>query len=951
MAHRIEVGIKGAAGLQRDAANLGITGVESIHVVDVYRLEGSLSDSDLDRIGRDLLADPITQSYVCNRSLVADEPGLHVVEVAYNPGVMDPVEQSTMKGIADLGIRTVTAVRTAKKYLVRGSLSRQELGMICDRLLANPVVQHIVGEGGEPAAPGSRFAFEPVTVDLLEASDEELMFTSARGQLSLNLEETQAIQSYFRQIGRNPTDVELEVIAQTWSEHCVHKTFKGLIDYDGTVIDNLLKATVMRVTRELNKSWCVSVFVDNAGVIEFDDDYDVCFKVETHNRPSALNPEGGAATGIGGVIRDPLGTGLGAQPMWNTDVFCVGPLELPHEELPAGVLHPKRILVGIHAGVRDYGNPMGLPTVNGAILVDKRYLGNPLVFCGNGGLIPKGKSRKGRVKPGDLVALVGGRTGRDGIHGATFSSAELDEKSQQVSGSAVQIGNPIQEKRVLDAQLQARDKGLYRAVTDYGAGGISCAVGEMGEHCGATVHLERVPLKYAGLSPREIAISESQERMGFGVPKETVAAFLDTFRREDVEATIIGEFTSTGRFRIEYQGQVVADLDMDFLFDGIPQLVRKAHWESPTFPEPDFPEPEDLGPALHAILRSWNVCSKEHFVRQYDHEVRGGSVLKPLVGTENDGPGDAAIVRLRLGSNKGVIIACGLNPKYGCIDPYWMAASAIDEALRQVVAVGGNLERVALLDNFCWGNTSKPDRLAGLVRASLACYDIAKVYETPFISGKDSLNNEFTYAGETIAIPGTLLISALAVMEDVTKAVSMDAKEAGNQIYVVGETFDELGGSHYYDLKSFVGNKVPKVAPAKGKALMERLSRATAQGLVRACHDLSEGGLGVAAAEMAFAGGLGLRLWLDQVPLGEPVSRGDAILFSESNTRFLVEVAPEHCEAFEKTLEGLPAARIGELTAEPAFEVFGAGRREGERVVSTDIYDLKASWQAPFKDW
>lgn len=951
MIHRIEVGIEGAAGLQRDAASLGISGVQSIDVVHVYRLEGDLSPSDLQRIGRELLADPITQRYVCDGSLVSEEPGLHVVEVAYNPGVMDPVEQSTVKGIADLGIHGVTAVHTAKKYLLRGSISPEEMDTICDRLLANSVIQHVVREGEQGALPEVEYVFTPMTIDLLEAVDDELMDLSQRGQLSLNLDEMKAIQAYFQSVGRNPTDVELEVIAQTWSEHCVHKTFRGLIDYNGIVVDNLLKSTIMRVTKELNKPWCVSVFVDNAGVIEFDDDYNVCFKVETHNRPSALNPEGGAATGIGGVIRDPLGTGLGAQPMWNTDVFCVGPLDLPHEELPAGVLHPKRILVGIHAGVRDYGNPMGLPTVNGAILVDKRYLGNPLVFCGNGGLVPKGKSLKGKVKPGDLAALVGGRTGRDGIHGATFSSAELHEKSQQVSGSAVQIGNPIQEKRVLDAQLQARDKGLYRAVTDYGAGGISCAVGEMGEHCGATVYLDRVSLKYQGLAPREIAISESQERMGFGVPKESAEAFLDVFQREDVEATYIGEFTSSRRFRMEYKGQLLCELDMDFLFEGIPQLVRKAAWELPRFPEPDFTEPEDLTPSLRAILQSWNVCSKEHFVRQYDHEVRGGSVLKPFVGVENDGPGDAAVIRPRLGSNKGVIVASGINPKYGAIDPYWMAASAIDEALRQVVAVGGNLERVALLDNFCWGNTSKPDRLGGLVRASMACYGIAKAYETPFISGKDSLNNEFAYRGETIAIPGTLLISALAVMEDVTKAVSMDVKEPGNQIYIVGETDDELGGSHYYELNGSVGNRVPQVDPVKGKALMDALSRATAKGLARSCHDCSEGGIGVAAAEMAFAGGLGMRLWLDQVPLGEAITRSDHVLFSESNTRFLVEVAPERCEEFERTMEGFAVARVGEVTVEQRFEVFGIANRAGQKIVSADINDLKASWQAPFKDW
>ena len=788
-------------------------------------------------------------------------------------------------------------------------------------------------------------------IPILEADDEELERISREGLLSLNLDEMRAIQAYFRKLGRNPTDVELETIAQTWSEHCVHKTFKGLIEYtdeNGTeLIDNLLKSTIMRATYEINKPWCVSVFVDNAGIIEFDENYNIAFKVETHNHPSAVEPYGGAGTGIGGVIRDPLGTGLGAKPILNTDVFCFGMPDYPYDQLPKGVLHPKRIFKGVVAGVRDYGNRMGIPTVNGAILFDNRYLCNPIVYCGNVGLIPKNRCSK-RVRPGDLIVVVGGRTGRDGIHGATFASLELDESSERL-GSVVQIGNPIVEKKLVDTLLQARDRGLYSAITDCGAGGFSSAIGEMGAETGALVHLEKVPLKYEGLAPWEIWLSESQERMVLAVPPENVEELLEIFASEDVEAAVIGEFTDTKRLVVMYEGEVVADLEMEFLHKGRPNVKKKAVWIRPTHPEPDFPQPEDLTPYLLKILSSPNVASKEWVIRQYDHEVQGGSVLKPLQGAENDGPGDAAVVAPVLGSKKGIAVANGINPKYGDIDTYWMAASAIDEALRNITAVGGSIERTALLDNFSWGNPDKPDRLGSLVRAAKACYDIAVAYGTPFISGKDSLYNEYKdrTTGEEVAIPPTLLISAICVIEDVTKVVSMDAKSPGDLIYVVGLTFDETGGSHYYYVMGYVGNKVPKVRPEIGKPVMLRLHEAIQEGLVRACHDCSEGGIGVAAAEMAFAGGYGMEIDLKGVPLGEEIKRDDFVLFSESNSRFIVEVAPENRQKFEEVLKDVPFGLIGRVREDTRFLVRG---RDGRILVDADIRELKRAWKSTF-DW
>jgi len=869
----------------------------------------------------------------------------HLVEVAYNPGVMDPVEESVRKGIRDLGITTVDAIRTAKKYLLWGDLSEEALQSICDKLLVNSVVQHIVARREAIALPSATYELALETIDLLSMTDEQ-MVTLSQDRFWLSLMEMRHIQEYFHKLGRNPTDVELETLAQTWSEHCIHKTFKSKITLGGKTIDNLMKSTIMRVTEELNKPWCLSVFRDNAGVIDFDGRYAICFKVETHNHPSAVEPYGGAATGIGGVIRDPLGTGLGAKPIMNTDVFCFGQPDLPHADLPRGVLHPRRIFKGVRAGVADYGNRMGIATSNGAILFDERYVGNPLVYCGTVGLMPKSMSQKGQQKPGDLVVLVGGRTGRDGIHGVTFASGELNKDSEDISSSSVQIGNPIMEKKTLDAILRARDQGLYCRITDCGGGGLSSAVGEMAEETGVRVNLEKVPLKYSGLSYTEIWVSESQERMLLAVPPDKIDRLVSLFQSEDVEITVIGEFTDNRRLQLYYDGNLVGDLDMEFLHHGLPQLEREAVWEPPQYPEPDFPQPPDLKDDLMKILGSWNVCSKEWVIRQYDHEVQGSSVLKPLVGINNDGPGDAAVIQPLPDSRKGIIVSNGINPKYGDIDTYWMAASAIDEALRQVIAVGGSLEEVALLDNFCWGNPEKPDRLGAMGRAAQACYDTAVVYGTPFISGKDSLYNEYETGKESICIPPTLLISAMAVMKDVNKAVSMDCKQAGNLIYIIGSTFNELGGSHYYDIHGYIGNNVPRVFPEKGKKLMDSLSAAMDKGLVRACHDCSEGGIGVAAVEMAFAGGLGMSINLDKVPLGETIERDDFILFSESNTRFLTEVAPVDRETFEKMMSGVDFAEIGQVTDGDRFEVYG---RNGNMVLNAALAELKEAWQKPLR--
>jgi len=944
---RIEIAAKEASydaagtAVKDGASDLGIRTIERVYAFQVYYLLGDLTPAEKRQIAESLLVDRVVQDYSIDQPL-RRVAAAWSVEITFNRGVTDMVAETARKGIVDLGITAVLEAKTARRYEFVASLSAEQKELIAQKLLMNRVVEHVLQPDGALFFEKPDTPFHLTRVPILDADDNRLKQISQSRDLFLNLEEMRTIQAHFRSLKREPTDIELEMLAQTWSEHCSHKTLTGRVEFDGQVIDNPLKQTIFRVTQELRRPWCVSVFKDNAGIIEFDDEYNVCFKVETHNHPSAMEPYGGANTGIGGVIRDPLGTGLGAKPVINTDVFCFGPVDWPHERLPKGVLHPKRVMQGVVAGVRDYGNRMGIPTSNGAIFFDERYLGNPLVYCGNVGIMPRGKCEK-EIVAGDHIVVVGGRTGRDGIHGATASSGELHHESEDTWSGAVQIGNPIVEKKLVDTLLQARDLGLYRAITDCGAGGLSSAIGELAKSTGAEIDLEKVPLKYHGLTYMEIWISEAQERMVIFVPPDRLNDALAVFAAEDVEATVIGRTTADKTITLKFHGQVVGQLDMEFLHDGMPQVVRQAVWQEPAVSERPFAQPQDLNPVLRAILAAPNVCSKEWVIRQYDHEVQAGSVLKPLVGVVNDGPGDACITRPRLDSHRALILANGLNPNFGLIDPYWMAASAIDEALRNIIAVGGSLDRTALLDNFCWGNTDKPDRLGGLLRAAQACYDLAKVFTTPFISGKDSLNNEYkTEDGQSIAIPPTLLISAICVMADCRKAVSMDLKRAGHRLYVIGITGKELGGSHYHQVLGQTGGRVPRVDAPRAKKIFDALAAAIDAGLVASCHDCSEGGLAVALAEMAFAGGLGARVNLASTPREDGVDRDDWALFSESNSRFVAEIAPDQEEAFTRMMKGLPVACLGEVTAAGRLVIHGLS---GKTVINEAIGTLKECWQ------
>jgi len=868
-------------------ADLALAGLDApaVRVHRVFFVEGL---RDPGRAMGELLVDPVMEEGRLGEPI--DGEGV-AVSVWKRPGVMDPVEASLLRALRTLGESPSRAV-TAATYWIESDAAPERILDAAGRSLANEVIEEL-GLGPVPAPrplPGAGKR-EPVpTIPLAGLSDDELRAISQRYVLALDVVEMRAIRARFRELGREPRLGELETLAQTWSEHCKHKTLAGPVDCGGKKYDNLLKETVFAATKKLDKDWCVSVFKDNAGIVRFDEEHDVCFKVETHNHPSAIEPYGGAGTGIGGVIRDILGTGLAARPVANTDVFCFGPLDT--EELPKGVLHPLRVMKGVVAGVRDYGNRMGIPTVNGAVCFDERYLGNPIVYAGTVGILPRGMSEKA-ARPGDLIVAVGGRTGRDGIHGATFSSEALHDESDSVSGGAVQIGNPIEEKKVLDTLLKARDRGLFTAVTDCGAGGFSSAVGEMGEEVGAEVRLERAPLKYAGLNPVEIWISEAQERMVLAVPPEHERELLALFAAEDVEAVVLGKFTGDRRLLVKHGDEVIVDLDMEFLHDGLPVQTRKA-----VLP-PSPPQETDVPSLLLSALRDGNVCSKEWIVRQYDHEVQAGSAVKPLVGRTGRGPGNASAVVPVLGSRRGVAIGCGIGPRYD-FDPYRMAMLAVDEAVRNVVSIGADPERIAILDNFSWGDCRKPEVLGAMVRACEGCHDAALLFGTPFISGKDSLNNEFRHGGETIRIPHTLLISALGQIDDVTRCVTSDAKRAGNALVLVGPTWDETGGG-------FLGGGACPSVRETAPSVMRAVASAIASGRVRSCHDLSEGGLAVAAAEMAIGGGLGVSIDPSAVSCGEEIARTDVRLFSESPSRFLLEVE----EAIELDV---PHAVVGEVT-------------------------------------
>jgi len=980
----------GRALRQRIQTDLGLT-LPEVRIVEVYTIDQALSAAELERARGELFTDPLTQLSTIGAPVAGRFDW--AIEVGFLPGVTDNVGRTSKQAIEDLlkvKFGEGEAVYSSRQYLLSGELKREQVARLAG-WLHNPLIQRAYvksysefrdADGMEVPVPKvSLPKSERVDeVDLEQSQDELLKLGKAgvldrvakdgaeirRGPLALDLKALHIIRDYFKKEGRRPTDVELESLAQTWSEHCKHTIFAARLDEVDSLYRTYIKAATQEVRRRRGeKDFCVSVFTDNSGVIRFTDDYNLCYKVETHNSPSALDPYGGAITGIVGVNRDPMGTGQGARLVINIYGFCFGnpfwnqPLPSRDREGKNPILHPKVIFEGVRQGVEHGGNKSGIPTPHGFLIFDDRYMGKPLVFVGTVGLMPRivrGRpSHEKQARPGDLIVMAGGRVGKDGIHGATFSSESLHEGSP---AGAVQIGDPITQKKMHDAQLEARDLGLYHSVTDNGAGGLSCSVGEMARECGGCeVELEKVPIKYAGLLPYEVWISESQERMTYAVPPDRLQPFLELMRRRDVEATVIGRFTDSGRCRVTLSGRAIMDVDLNFLHDGLPQRELRSEYRPPQEREPAVKPRKSYTEVLRQMLSRLNLCSKEYVVRQYDHEVLAGSVIKPLIGVASDVLSDAVVTRPLLDSLSGVALSHGILPWYGDLDPAAMAFCGIDTAIRNVIAVGANPDRIALLDNFCWCSSDEPFRLGQLKRAAEACFQAVLGYGAPFISGKDSMYNDFKGfdpAGQPIkiSVPPTLLVSSLGLVDDSRKCVTLDAKAPGDLLYVIGETFDECGGSEYYAWlgeskggSRRLGRNVPQVNIAAALARYRKVHQAIQEELLASCHSLGLGGLSVGLAKIAMAGELGLSVDLEAVP-ASPKLRLDKRLFSESQSRFLVTVAPHDGKRFEALFAGEPVALIGRVTKEKVLLLQGP---EGP-VVEAEVLELKSAYQKTL-DW
>ncbi len=911
--------------------NLGIK--TQCHFLDLYLLEKDLDKQMLERLGKELFADPVVQQYSFDMNSDVDFD--FAILISYKPGVTDNIGHTSSEAIFDL-TNIKTAVFYNRLYLIKindddNFENIEKIG----KMLYNPLIEEMKIYKKEEiekinlSLPIVKLdqtqTYEIIQLDGL--NDKELEKKSNEQVWSLSVEELKIIRQYFnekkeqrKQVGlpEYPTDVEIEVLAQTWSEHCKHKIFNAKIEYieDGEKqeINSLFKTYIKGPTDIISKTkkdFLVSVFYDNGGIISVDEKTNIALKVETHNAPSALDPYGGALTGILGVNRDILGTGLGAEPIFNTDIFCVGPMDL--EKIPEKAMDPKFVLEGVRKGVEDGSNTVGVPALNGSVYFDKSYIYRPLVYCGTCGIMPKviektkRKTHEKIIEPGYYAVMVGGRIGADGIHGATFSSKELDENSP---ATAVQIGDPITQKKMQDFLLEARDLGLYEAITDNGAGGLSSSIGEMAQMSGGCeIYLDQAPLKYAGLKPWQILVSESQERMTVAIPEEKWHEFKELAKKREVEATIVGRFTNSGYFIAGYNGEIVAYIDMKFLHEGNPQIKLTATFNSKEAMEPDLTNIE-LDKTIEKILRIDNITSKEIITSQYDHEVKAKSIIKLMTGFENKGPQDAGAMKVYYGeeNKKGIAISNGINPRYGKWDCYNMAACSIEEALRNLVAIGCKLDKIALLDNFCWTDPIKSEknqngdlRLGDLVRANKAVKDFALLYNAPFISGKDSMKNDFYLDGVKISILPTLLITAVSIVDDVEKLGTMDAKNEGDLIYIVGTTKDELGGSEFLNMLARDSPDIPspKVDPDESIKNLRAVSQLYE--LLESCHDVSQGGAIVSIVETIIAGDKSAEINIENIPYEGKIGTL-AKLFSETQSRFIVTVSKKNKEEFEEKM-------------------------------------------------
>ncbi len=957
--------------------NLGLKGkISNVTIIDSYLIEGELSNDQIYK-SANALTNKRFEQFLINELPKANFS--YIIEIGFLPGVTDNIARTTKETIIDLLHLKESEkfeVFTSKVYLLTGTIKYDDAKKIAS-LLHNPLIEQgnvfdikqIKNENNLPLTiPKVILPKEKEVIDVsLAVSDEELIRIgkegirnedgTRRGPLALDLESMKVIQKYFKDLGRDPKDIELESLAQTWSEHCKHTIFANPIDdiHDG-LYKTFIKGATNKIRKEKGKDdFCVSVFSDNSGGIVFDKEYLVTHKVETHNSPSALDPFGGAITGIVGVNRDTIGFGLGAKPVANMYGFCFGdPYDTralyKDKNLAQKMLSPKRIMDGVIKGVNVGGNCSGIPTVSGFVKYDDLFRGKPLVFVGTVGIIPqkiKGKlSHIKEAQNGDLVVVVGGRVGADGIHGATFSSVAMDSTSPK---TAVQIGDPITQKKLSDAIVkEARDMDLYTSITDNGAGGISCSIAEMAKECnGVLVYLEKVPLKYPGLKPWQIWISESQERMTLSVPKEKWDEFKSLMDKRGVEATVVGEFTNSGRCIVNYNDKEIMNMTLEFLHDGLP----KTHLESSPIihnnKTPKIPRSNSRTKVFEELFKDKNISGFSFISDQYDHEVQSSSVLKPLEGKGRINT-EAQVFRPVLSSSKGVVVSSSLYPTYSFINTYHMAACAIDTAIRNAICAGGSLSNLAILDNFCWCSSYDKTKLGELIEALKACYDYSIAYGTPFISGKDSMFNDFRGYDEkgksvAISIPPTLLISAIGVMPDVYKTVSPSFKQSGDIIYIVGDTLDELGGSEYYKLLSrkinnntdAIGNDIPKVNAEKNIKIYKAIEKAISKELLSSCISVTSGGLTTALGKASIGGKLGCNISLPNLPGN--YSNIDSALFSESQGRIIVSVNKKNIKEFEKLMKGLSFAKLGTVKANDKLIITD---KNNIKVVDTNINKL-----------
>lgn len=994
-----EPGLDGRAHRLADSLRTSVSAsIENISIADIY-----ITDySDIDETTAEgIFSDPVAQKVSFNSPAADEKNGnwRYLFEISYKTGVTNPraiTAEAAIGAAVGKKLPRKTIVQTAMQLMIQcGELSKVEMDKLKKHLF-NPLIEQAVIISAEQWQKGKRFSaiypskvaessIEIESFDIASMTDDELLTFSKDRLLALTLPEMTALKEYyckaevieFRKktgLSAKATDVEIEMVAQTWSEHCKHKILNANVEYEnldeGTTekIASLFKEYIMDTTEDIStrKNYLRSVFYDNSGVIVFDDENLICFKVETHNSPSALDPYGGAITGIVGVNRDILGTGKGARPIFNTNYLCFGDVNADESEIPEGLLHPRQIMEGVHRGIVDGGNQSGIPVVGGGFIFDESYTGKPLVYCGTGGILPAEIDGEGawinHINPGHKTVMLGGRIGKDGIHGATFSSLALDEESPT---SAVQIGDPITQKKMSDFLIEARDLCLYQGITDNGAGGLSSSLGEMAEYSnGIRIDLDKCPLKYAGLAPWEILVSESQERMSLSIADETLDAFMALAEKRGVEATVIGEFTDDGYIDLRYEDKRVGLLGLDFLHDGLPKMQLKAVWKKERTEITSLSgvinseSTEENNAMLLQLLAEPNIASKEGLIRQYDHEVLGQSVMKPFIGVNNDAPSDGAVLRPVRDSKRGVTVTHGVCPRFGDADAYNMAMCGVDEAYRAHIAVGGDPEVTSALDNFCWPdpvqspeNSDGEYRMAQLVRACKGLKDACIAYGMPLISGKDSMKNESKIGGKKIPVRPTLLISQMGIIEDVTKSVSSDFKNSGDIIYILGETRGEMGGSFFEKIAAAdradnfnLGNS-PSVKTEEALILYRKLHSAMKEGLIRSCHDLSDGGMAVAAAESALGGRLGAEINLDAMPSEN--AEAARLLFSETPSRFIVTVTSDDKTHFEKLMTGTKTVEAGIVTGSiSATDNNLIFTHDGRTCVKTGIDSIEKAWKS-----